>query len=71
MQIRNDAPAGHRLIVGDIEIDGGQTAEVPDAVGKRLLRDPHTDVSLVPQAPQEKPEAKSEGRKSTTKTKEA
>ena len=63
MKVKYEADAQHTLIVEGIEISGGQTAEVPDATGKRLLADPEIPVSQVaePEAKQTKPTASSAG----------
>ncbi|MBS3927093.1 MAG: hypothetical protein KGZ65_00110 [Sphingomonadales bacterium] len=63
MKVKYEADAHHTLIVEDIKIGGGRTADVPDAVGKRLLADPEIPVSQVaePEAKQTKPTASSAG----------
>ena len=72
MQIKYEAPAHHALEAEGQTVQGGETFEVSDAAGKRLLSDPHVHVSTVeppkqPAAENKKPEAKSAGRKSTEK----
>lgn len=63
MEVKYEAGPQHTLIADGVEIKGGKTAELPDAVAKRLLADPQISVSAVEtEAPKtNKPKAKSAG----------
>lgn len=69
MKVKYEAAPKHTLIVGDVEIAGGQTAEVPDADGKRLLADPNVSVTEIPATEPKQPKPTAAGAGQTKKEK--
>lgn len=63
MKVKYEADPKHTLVAEGIEIKGGESAEVPDEVGERLLADREISVSKVEAEPKKtnKPKATSAG----------